>query len=138
MSRQAESIDGEELTASASASLRVRKFQRWQHSLNYNFDYIRTRTTLDSHSLSYYQPAKEAWEEIQLDSIIRLEESLADENNLLYSLLNPSLSRLRSFTHYPKWHSSFVFGSNTLNFRASLKHESLTRNDFFQLPFNYL
>lgn len=130
MSRQAESIDGEELTASASASLRVRKFQRWQHSLNYNFDYIRTRTTLDSHSLSYYQPAKEAWEEIQLDSIIRLEESLADENNLLYSLLNPSLSRLRSFTHYPKWHSSFVFGSNTLNFRASLKHESLTRNDF--------
>lgn len=129
MNRHAERIDGEDLAASASASLRARKSRQWQHSLNYNFDHTRRRTTRDSHSLSYHLPAKTAWEGIPLDSIIRLEEETS-ENALLYSLLDPSLSRFRSFTHRPEWHSSFVFGTDMLNFNASLKHETQTWHDF--------
>lgn len=130
MSRHAEHMNGEDLTASASASLRARKSQRWQHSLSYNFDYTRTRSTRDSRSLSYHLPAKAAWEGISLDSIIRLEEKKADENALLYSLVDPSLSRSRSLSHRPEWHSSFVFGTDMLNFSAALKHEEQTRHDF--------
>ncbi len=130
MSRHAEHMDGEDLTASASASIRARKSQRWQHSLNYNFDYTHTRTTRDSRSLSYYLPAKAAWEGIPLDSIIHLEEKEANENALLYSLLDPGLSRSRSLIHRPEWHSSFIFGADMLNFSAALKHEVQTRHDF--------
>lgn len=130
MSRHAEHMNGEDLTASASASLRARKSQRWQHSLSYNFDYTRTRSTRNSRSLSYYLPAKAAWEGISLDSIIRLEEKEAGENALLYSLVDPNLSRSRSLSHRPEWHSSFVFGTDMLNFSAALKHEEQTRHDF--------
>lgn len=130
MSRNAEHFDGEDVTATTSAALRARKPGRWQHSLNYDFNYARSRSTRDSRSLSYYLPAKAAWEGISLDSIIRLEEKKANENALLYSLLDPEMSRSRSFTHRPKWQSSFVFGTDLLNFNATLKHETQTRRDF--------
>lgn len=130
MNRHAERIDGEDWTASASASLRARKAQRWQHALNCNFDYTRTRTTRDSRSLSYYLPSKAVWEGLPLDSIIRLEEKEADENALLYSLLDPALSRMHSYTHLPKWNSSFIFGTDILNFSASLKHTKQKQRDF--------
>lgn len=130
MNRHAENFDGEDVTATTSTALRVRKPGSWQHSLNYNFNYSRSRDTRDSRSLSYYLPAKAAWEGISLDSIICLEEKEASENALLYSLLNPGLSRSHSFTHRPKWQSSFVFGTDLLNFNASLKYETQTRRDF--------
>lgn len=130
MSRSSEHLDGEDVTAMASAGLRFRKLERWQHSLNYNFNYERSRSTRDSRSLSYYLPAKAAWEGLSLDSIIRLEEKEADENALLYSLLDPELSRSHSITHRPEWHSTFVFGADLLNFNALLKHETQTRRDY--------
>lgn len=130
MSRSSEHLDGEDVTAMASAGLRFRKLERWQHSLNYNFNYERSRSTRDSRSLSYYLPAKAAWEGLSLDSIIRLEEKEADENALLYSLLDPELSRSHSIAHRPEWHSTFVFGADLLNFNALLKHETQTRRDY--------
>lgn len=130
MSRSAEHLDGEDVTAMVSAGLRFRKLERWQHSLNYNFNYERSRSTRDSRSLSYYLPVKATWEGLSLDSIIRLEEKEADKNALLYSLLDPELSRSHSITHRPEWHSTFVFGADLLNFNALLKHEIQTRSDF--------
>lgn len=130
MNRSAEHLDGEDVTAMASVGLRFRKLEQWQHSWNYSFNYERSRSTRDSRSLSYYLPAKAAWEGLSLDSIIRLEEKEADENALLYSLLNPELSRFRSITHRPEWHATFVFGTDLLNFNALLKHETQTRSDF--------
>ncbi len=112
MSRSAEQLDGEDFTATASAELRARKSGHWQHTLSYSFDYDRSRETHDSQSFSYY------------------EENTASENALLYSLLEPELSRSRSLTHKPKWQSSFVLGSNVLNFNASLKHETQTQREF--------
>lgn len=130
MNCHTECFDGEDVTATASTALRARKSGRWQHSLSYNFNYARCRNTRDSRSLSYYLPAKAAWEGIPLDSIIRLEEKEIGENALLYSLLDPGLSRSHGFTHLPRWQSSFVFGTDLLNFNASLKHETQTRSDF--------
>lgn len=130
MNRSAKHLDGEDVTAMASVGLRFRKLEQWQHSWNYSFNYERSRSTRDSRSLSYYLPAKAAWEGLSLDSIIRLEEKEADENALLYSLLNPELSRFRSITHRPEWHATFVFGTDLLNFNALLKHETQTRSDF--------
>lgn len=130
MSRNAEHFDGEDVTAMASATLRIRKSSRWQHSLSYNFNYARSRNTRDSRNLSYYLPAKAAWEGISLDSIIRLEEKETTENALPYSLLAPQLTRSRSLTHSPKWQSSFVLGADLLNFNASIKYETQTRRDF--------
>ena len=128
--REAERSDGKDVTATASAQLRIRKSERWQHALNYNFNYTRSRTLRDSRSLSYYLPAKAAWEGIPLDSIIRLEEKDASENALLNSLLDPELSRTRGITHRPQWRSSFVFGNDLLNLGASLKHDTKTQHDF--------
>lgn len=130
MSRSSEHLDGEDVTAMASAGLRFRKLERWQHSWNYNFNYERSRSTRDSRSLSYYLPAKAAWEGLSLDSIIRLEEKEADENALLYSLLDPELSRSHRITHRPEWHATFVFGADLLNFNALLKHETQTRRNY--------
>lgn len=130
MNRYAENFNGEDITATTSTALRVRKSGHWQHSLNYNFSYKHTNDTRDSRNLSYYLPAKANWEGISLDSIISLEEKKTSENALLYSLLNPGLSRSHSFTHSPKWQSSFVFGTDLLNFNASLKYETQTRRDF--------
>ena len=130
MNRNAEHLASEDVSAIGSAVLRARKSGSWQHSLSYKFNYTHRRETHDSHSLSYYLPAKAAWEGISLDSIIRLEEKEINENALLYSLFNPELSRSHNFTHRPKWQSSFVFGTDLLNFNASLGHETQTRRNF--------
>lgn len=130
MLRSNEQSDSDDMTVAASTSLRARKKGGWQHSLTYNFDYTRSRCIRDARSLSYYLPAKAAWEGLPLDSIIRLEETETEDNALLHSLLNPQLTRSRSFTHRPGWQSSFVFGTDLLNFNASMKHQMLTQRDF--------
>ena len=130
MTRSGEQHDGDELKVNASASLRMRKTGRWQHSLGYDFDFTRSRSTRDSRSLSYYLPAKEEWDGIPLDSIISREEALAKGNALLNSLLDPQLSRSRSFFHRPVWKSSFVSGTDLLNFNATLSHNVQRHHDF--------
>lgn len=130
MSRSDEHSDGDDVTATTSVALRARKTGHWQHSLNYDFNYKRSRDTRDSRSLSYYLPAKAAWEGLTLDSIVRLEEKETTENALLYSLLTPNLSRSRSFSNRPNWHSSFVFGRDMLNFNVQFEHETQSRYDF--------
>ena len=130
MSRSDERFDGTEVTATTSVALRARKTGHWQHSLNYEFYYKRSRDTRDSRSLSYYLPAKAAWEGLSLDSIICLEEKETTENALLYSLTTPDLSRSHSFSNRPKWQSSFVFGEDLLNFNLSFEHEAKNQQNF--------
>lgn len=130
MSRSTERYDGEEVAAEASAAVRARRQGRWQHSLDYTFNYARSRTARDSHGLSFYLPGKTAWEGLPLDSIIRLEESDMDTNALLHSLLEPALVRSRGYTHRPTWKSVFVAGGDLLNVNIPLKHSVQTLHDF--------
>lgn len=130
MSRSDEHLDGKEVTATASVALRARKSGHWQHSFNYDFKYKRIRDIRDSRSLSYYLPAKAAWEGLPLDSIISLEEKETAENALLNSLTTSDLSRSHSLSNRMKWQSSIVFGEDLLNFNLSFKHETQCSRDF--------
>ncbi|MEG1839302.1 MAG: outer membrane beta-barrel protein, partial [Bacteroidaceae bacterium] len=130
MTRRDNNYEGEDIKASAQTSIRVRKKGSWQHSLSYNFDFERSKSSHDAHSISYYLPAKAIFENLSLDSIIKFEEANAEEHTLLNSLVNPQLSHLRSFTHNPKWESSFVLGSDLINFCTNFKHDIQTQKDF--------
>lgn len=130
MNRIEEHFDGEDLAAEAATALRIRKSGHWQHTVSYDFNFSRNRNLNDYRALSYYLPARNAWSGLSLDSIIRLEEAKGAENALLNSLLSPSLVRQRSVSHRPVWKSTFVFGSDLLNFNATLKHATLKRHDF--------
>lgn len=130
MRRSEESFEGKDVAATATAGVRARKSGHWQHNLNYNIDFARSRSIQDSRSLSYYLPSKALWEGISLDSIIRLEEAKGEENALLHSLLDPRLLRSRSFNQHPEWKSSFVFGADLLNVDVGLKHNVQTQREF--------
>lgn len=136
MTRSGDCYDDDNLNVSASASLRARKNGHWQHSLNYDFDFARSRSTCDSRSISYYLPAKAEWNGLSLDSIIHQEEALEEMNALLNSLIDPQLLRMRSFTHRPAWKSSFVFGTDLLNFNASLNQNLQRHNNFSNYRLN--
>lgn len=149
MNRSADDFNGKEVKVSASTALRARKKGNWQHALSYNFDFEHRRDMRNARSISYYMPANPAWEDLSIDEIIRLEEGgnepaqnsgkflipnssllIKDNSSLLNSLIDPQLTRSRSFTHRPAWQSSFVFGADLLNFNAELKHHTLTQRRF--------
>jgi hypothetical protein len=130
MSRSEELFEEKELTATVSAGLRARKSGRWEHSLNYDFSYARNHSTRDTRSIAFYLPGSAAWEGLSLDSIIALEAKGASDNALLYSVMTPALLRSHNMTHRPNLQSSFVFGADLLNFKASFKHDTQIRRDF--------
>lgn len=130
MTRNADRADNKEIEITSSAHIRARKKAHWQHSLNYDFSFAHNRNTRDAHGLSYYLPSLTAWEGLSLDSIIRMEEDKAEDNALLNSLFNPQLIRSYSTTHRPTWKSSFVLGTDLINFNTTLKHHTQTQREF--------
>lgn len=130
MARGEDRLDTKDVTALFGASVRARKKGSWQHTLGYKYDYSRNRTADDGLSLSYYLPAKAAWEGIPLDSIIRMEEASRQENALLYSLLSPTLSRVYNNKHKWDWQTSLVFGTDLANLDFPVSYDTYKQHNY--------
>ena len=131
MERSAWHDDTEQTMAELGFSLRERKSKSHSVKLNYQFNFNRTISSLDSRSISYFMPGRESWGDSPIDSIRKWEESLAEENRLVNSLLNPMRSRTYELVHRPKLETTIVLGdANTLTLEVPLSHSNITQNSY--------
>lgn len=131
MERSAWRDNTEQTMAELGFSVRERKSKNHSVKLSYLFNFNRTISALDSRSISYFMPGRESWGDSPLDSIRKWEESLAEENLLVNSLLTPTRSRTNELVHQPKLETTLVLGdANTLTLEVPLRHSNITQNSY--------
>lgn len=126
----------ESTRVNARAALRARKVKKWQSELAYDFNFNNDRNAQDALTLAFWMKDNEAWQTWDADSIYANILN-TEPQSLLYTLLNPTLSKQKSFTYKPGWKTSLVLNGNTLNIDLQVNHNKVQTDVFNNYKLDY-
>lgn len=129
-------LSNKDTRVNAYATLRARKTKHWQSELSYDFTFDNTRNAQDALSLAFWLKGDEAWHGWGVDSIYENVMRLST-NDILYTLLNPTLQKQKTFTYRPEWKTSLVLGGNPFNIDLQLKHNNVQNRLFNNYKLDY-
>ncbi len=98
----------------AYAALRARQTKKWQSELKFEFTFDNMCNAQDALTLAFWKRGEQDWHTWEVDSIWNNVTRLSSDD-MLYTLLNPTLQKQKTFTYKPEWKTSLVLGGNPFN-----------------------
>uniref|UniRef100_UPI003FEFBAA0 hypothetical protein n=1 Tax=Alloprevotella sp. TaxID=1872471 RepID=UPI003FEFBAA0 len=121
----------------AYAALRARQTKKWQSELKFDFTFDNMRNAQDALTLAFWKRGEQDWHTWEVDSIWNNVTRLSSDD-MLYTLLNPTLQKQKTFTYKPEWKTSLVLGGNPFNIDLQVNHNNVQNDLYNNYKLDYL
>lgn len=121
----------------AYAALRARQTKKWQSELKFDFTFDNMRNAQDALTLAFWKRGDQDWHTWEVDSIWNNVTRLSSDD-MLYTLLNPTLQKQKTFTYKPEWKTSLVLGGNPFNIDLQVNHNNVQNDLYNNYKLDYL
>ena len=122
-------VSDKDTRINAYAALRARQTKKWQSELKFDFTFDNMRNAQDALTLAFWKRGDQDWHTWEVDSIWNNVTRLSSDD-MLYTLLNPTLQKQKTFTYKPEWKTSLVLGGNPFNIDLQVNHNNV-QNDLY-------
>lgn len=130
-------VSDKDTRINAYAALRARQTKKWQSELKFDFTFDNMRNAQDALTLAFWKRGEQDWHTWEVDSIWNNVTRLSSDD-ILYTLLNPTLQKQKTFTYKPEWKTSLVLGGNPFNIDLQVNHNNVQNNLYNNYKLDYL
>ena len=130
-------VSDKDTRINAYAALRARQTKKWQSELKFDFTFDNMRNTQDALTLAFWKRGEQDWHTWEVDSIWNNVTRLSSDD-ILYTLLNPTLQKQKTFTYKPEWKTSLVLGGNPFNIDLQVNHNNVQNDLYNNYKLDYL
>ena len=130
-------VSDKETRVNAYAALRARQTKKWQSELKFDFTFDNMRNAQDALTLAFWKRGDKDWYAWEVDSIWNNVSRLSSDD-MLYTLLNPTLQKQKTFTYKPEWKTSLVLGGNPFNIDLQVNHNNVQNDLYNNYKLDYL
>lgn len=130
-------VSDKETHVNAYAALRARQTKKWQSELKFDFTFDNMRNAQDALTLAFWKRGDQDWHTWEVDSILNNVTRLSSDD-ILYTLLNPTLQKQKTFTYKPEWKTSLVLGGNPFNIDLQVNHNNVQNDLYNNYKLDYL
>lgn len=130
-------VSDKETHVNAYAALRARQTKKWQSELKFDFTFDNMRNAQDALTLAFWKRGDQDWHTWEVDSIWNNVTRLSSDD-ILYTLLNPTLQKQKTFTYKPEWKTSLVLGGNPFNIDLQVNHNNVQNDLYNNYKLDYL
>ncbi len=95
------------------------------------------RNAQDALTLAFWKRGEQDWHTWEVDSIWNNVTRLSSDD-MLYTLLNPTLQKQKTFTYKPEWKTSLVLGGNPFNIDLQVNHNNVQNDLYNNYKLDYL
>lgn len=130
-------VSDKDTRINAYAALRARQTKKWQSELKFDFTFDNMRNAQDALTLAFWKRGEQDWHTWEVDSIWNNVTRLSSDD-ILYTLLNPTLQKQKTFTYKPEWKTSLVLGGNPFNIDLQVNHNNVQNDLYNNYKLDYL
>lgn len=130
-------VSDKDTRINAYAALRARQTKKWQSELKFDFTFDNMRNAQDALTLAFWKRGEQDWHTWEVDSIWNNVTRLSLDD-ILYTLLNPTLQKQKTFTYKPEWKTSLVLGGNPFNIDLQVNHNNVQNDLYNNYKLDYL
>ncbi len=130
-------VSDKDTRINAYAALRARQTKKWQSELKFDFTFDNMRNAQDALTLAFWKRGDQDWHTWEVDSIWNNVTHLSSDD-ILYTLLNPTLQKQKTFTYKPEWKTSLVLGGNPFNIDLQVNHNNVQNDLYNNYKLDYL
>lgn len=130
-------VSDKDTRINAYATLRARQTKKWQSELKFDFTFDNMRNAQDALTLAFWKRGEQDWHTWEVDSIWNNVTRLSSDD-ILYTLLNPTLQKQKTFTYKPEWKTSLVLGGNPFNIDLQVNHNNVQNDLYNNYKLDYL
>lgn len=130
-------VSDKDTRINAYAALRARQTKKWQSELKFDFTFDNMRNAQDALTLAFWKRGDQDWHTWEVDSIWNNVTHLSSDG-MLYTLLNPTLQKQKTFTYKPEWKTSLVLGGNPFNIDLQVNHNNVQNDLYNNYKLDYL
>ena len=130
-------VSDKDTRVNAYAALRARQTKKWQSELKFDFTFDNMRNAQDELALAFWKREDKDWYAWEVDSIWNNVTRLSSDD-MLYTLLNPTLQKQKTFTYKPEWKTSLVLGGNPFNINLQVNHNNVQNDLYNNFKLDYL
>ena len=130
-------VSDKETRINAYAALRARQTKKWQSELKFDFTFDNMRNAQDALTLAFWKRGDQDWHTWEVDSIWNNVTRLSSDD-MLYTLLNPTLQKQKTFTYKPEWKTSLILGGNPFNIDLQVNHNNVQNDLYNNYKLDYL
>lgn len=130
-------VSDKDTRVNAYAALRARQTKKWQSELKFDFTFDNMRNAQDALTLAFWKRGDKDWYAWEVDSIWNNVSRLSSDD-MLYTLLNPTLQKQKTFTYKPEWKTSLVLGGNPFNIDLQVNHNNIQNDLYNNYKLDYL
>lgn len=130
-------VSDKDTRINAYAALRARQTKKWQSELKFDFTFDNMRNAQDALALAFWKRGEQDWHTWEVDSIWNNVTRLSSDD-MLYTLLNPTLQKQKTFTYKPEWKTSLVLGGNPFNIDLQVNHNNVQNDLYNNYKLDYL
>lgn len=130
-------VSDKDTRINAYAALRARQTKKWQSELKFDFTFDNMRNAQHALTLAFWKRGEQDWHTWEVDSIWNNVTRLSSDD-ILYTLLNPTLQKQKTFTYKPEWKTSLVLGGNPFNIDLQVNHNNVQNDLYNNYKLDYL
>lgn len=130
-------VSDKDTRINAYAAIRARQTKKWQSELKFDFTFDNMRNAQDALTLAFWKRGEQDWHTWEVDSIWNNVTRLSSDD-ILYTLLNPTLQKQKTFTYKPEWKTSLVLGGNPFNIDLQVNHNNVQNDLYNNYKLDYL
>lgn len=130
-------VSDKETRINAYAALRARQTKKWQSELKFDFTFDNMRNAQDALTLAFWKRGDQDWHTWEVDSIWNNVTRLSSDD-MLYTLLNPTLQKQKTFTYKPEWKTFLILGGNPFNIDLQVNHNNVQNDLYNNYKLDYL
>lgn len=130
-------VSDKDTRINAYAALRARQTKKWQSELKFDFTFDNMCNAQDALTLAFWKRGEQDWHTWEVDSIWNNVTRLLSDD-ILYTLLNPTLQKQKTFTYKPEWKTSLVLGGNPFNIDLQVNHNNVQNDLYNNYKLDYL
>lgn len=130
-------VSDKDTRINAYAALRARQTKKWQSELKFDFTFDNMHNAQDALTLAFWKRGEQDWHTWEVDSIWNNVTRLSSDD-ILYTLLNPTLQKQKTFTYKPEWKTSLVLGGNPFNIDLQVNHNNVQNDLYNNYKLDYL
>ncbi len=130
-------VSDKDTRINAYAALRARQTKKWQSELKFDFTFDNMRNAQDALTLAFWKRGEQDWHTWEEDSIWNNVTRLSSDD-ILYTLLNPTLQKQKTYTYKPEWKTSLVLGGNPFNIDLQVNHNNVQNDLYNNYKLDYL
>lgn len=130
-------VSDKDTRINAYTALRARQTKKWQSELKFDFTFDNMHNAQDALTLAFWKRGEQDWHTWEVDSIWNNVTRLSSDD-ILYTLLNPTLQKQKTFTYKPEWKTSLILGGNPFNINLLVNHNNVQNDLYNNYKLDYL